>query len=110
MVPDAPRSTFGKRRSAVSCASSETTVVSPPSGAAAAAMTVSEPPSTMLRAAASAPLGGETTLIALDAALTGLRRFPNVDLPASGTMRPELLVGDAGADKIAQARAEALAS
>ena len=61
-------------------------------------------------AAASGPLGGETTVIALDAALTGLRRFPNVDLAASGTMRPELLVGDGGAEKIAQARAEALAA
>ena len=61
-------------------------------------------------AAAAAPLGGETTIVTLDGALTGLRRFPNVDLPASGTMRPELLVGDAGAEKIAQARAEALAA
>jgi transcription termination factor Rho len=60
-------------------------------------------------AAAGEPLGGETTVIALDATLTGLRRFPNVDLSRSGTMRPELLVGDAGAEKIAQARAEALA-
>ena len=45
----------------------------------------------------------------LDASLTALRRFPNVDLIASGTLRPELLVGDAGAEKIAQARAESVA-
>ncbi len=36
------------------------------------------------------------------------RRFPALDLAASGTMRPELLVGDAGADAIATARAETL--
>jgi transcription termination factor Rho len=60
-------------------------------------------------AAASAPLGGETTVITLDATLTALRRFPAIDLGATGTMRPELLVGDAGAEKIAQARSEALA-
>lgn len=61
-------------------------------------------------AAASAPLGGETTVITLDGALTAQRRFPNLDLTASGTMRPELLVGDGGADKIASARAEARAA
>jgi transcription termination factor Rho len=60
-------------------------------------------------AAAAAPLGGETTIIALDAALTGLRRFPNIDLGASATMRPELLVGEEGAAKIAAARTEATA-
>ncbi|MEA2292457.1 MAG: transcription termination factor Rho [Solirubrobacteraceae bacterium] len=60
-------------------------------------------------AAAAAPLGGETTIIALDAALTGLRRFPNIDLGASATMRPELLVGEDGAAKIAAARTEATA-
>ena len=59
-------------------------------------------------AAAPAPFGGETTVIALDASLTALRRFPNVDLVASGTMRPELLVGEAGAEAIAKARAESL--
>ncbi len=61
-------------------------------------------------AAALAPLGGETTVIALDGALTGLRRFPNLDLATSGAMRPELLVGEEGADKIAAARAEAVAA
>jgi transcription termination factor Rho len=57
-------------------------------------------------ATASAPLGGETTVVALDAGLTALRRFPALDLAASGTLRPELLVGEAGAEAIARARAE----
>jgi len=39
---------------------------------------------------------------------TLLRRLPALDLVASGTLRPELLVGAAGAEAIAQARAEAL--
>jgi transcription termination factor Rho len=60
-------------------------------------------------ATAPEPLGGETTVIALDAALAALRRFPAVDLAGSGTLRPELLVGDAGAEAIARARAEAVA-
>src|SRR5436305_405935 len=59
-------------------------------------------------ATASRPHGGETTVIALDVALTSTRRFPALDLAASGTLRAELLVGDAGADAIAQARAQAL--
>ena len=59
-------------------------------------------------ATATLPVGGETTVIALDAVLTSTGRFPALDLVASGTLRPELLVGDAGADAIAQARAAAL--
>jgi transcription termination factor Rho len=59
-------------------------------------------------ATAEAPLGGETTVIALDATLTSTGRFPAIDLVESGTLRPELLVGDAGAEAIAQARAAAL--
>jgi transcription termination factor Rho len=54
-------------------------------------------------ATASAPLGGETTVVALDAALAGVRRFPAIDLLASRTLRPELLVGEAGAAAIAEA-------
>ncbi|MGI8412435.1 MAG: Rho termination factor N-terminal domain-containing protein [Solirubrobacteraceae bacterium] len=61
-------------------------------------------------ATASAPVGGETTVIALDAMLASVGRFPALDLVASGTMRPELLVGDAGAEAIARARAQALDS
>jgi transcription termination factor Rho len=59
-------------------------------------------------ATATRPYGGETTVISLDAALTSTGRLPALDLVASGTMRPELLVGEAGADAIAQARAAAL--
>jgi transcription termination factor Rho len=59
-------------------------------------------------ATASQPLGGETTVIALDVKLTSAGRFPAVDLTASGTIKPELLVGDAGAEAIARVHAEAL--
>src|SRR3954468_18215576 len=58
-------------------------------------------------APATTPLGGETTVIGLDATRTAARNFPALDLRASGILRPELLVGDAGADAIAAARAEA---
>jgi transcription termination factor Rho len=58
-------------------------------------------------ATSAAPVGGETTVIALDLGLTSTGRFPALDLVASGTMRPELLVGQAGADTIAKARIEA---
>jgi transcription termination factor Rho len=57
-------------------------------------------------ATASAPIGGETTVIALDVGLTSAGRFPALDLAASGTFRPELLVGAAGAEAIAKTRAE----
>ena len=59
-------------------------------------------------AASTLPVGGETTVVALDAALTGAGRFPALDLARSGALRPERLVGDEGAKAIAQARAEAL--
>jgi transcription termination factor Rho len=57
-------------------------------------------------ATAARPFGGETTVIALDAGLTG-SDLPNLDLAASGTLKPELLVGEDGAKAIAKARAEA---
>ena len=57
---------------------------------------------------ATKPLGGETTAIVLDPVLTAARRFPALDLAASGTTRPELLVGEAGVEAIVRARAEAL--
>jgi len=60
-------------------------------------------------ASAPIPVGGETTIIALDPVLTALRRFPAVDLAASGTLRADMLVGEAGAEAIAKARAEVLA-
>jgi transcription termination factor Rho len=52
------------------------------------------------------PVGGESTVIRLDAALTSTARFPALDLAGSGTLRPDLLVGDEGAATIASARAE----
>jgi transcription termination factor Rho len=58
-------------------------------------------------ATSTRPLGGETTVIALDPILTSTGRFPALDLVASGTLRPALLVGEAGAQAIAEARAEA---
>ena len=54
-------------------------------------------------ATAAAPVGGETTVVALDAGLAGIRRFPAIDLLSSRTLRPELLVGEAGAEAIAEA-------
>ncbi|MDQ6750538.1 MAG: hypothetical protein M3Z33_07305 [Actinomycetota bacterium] len=57
-------------------------------------------------ATARTPVGGETTVIALDEKLAGARRYPALDLRASGVLRPELLVGEAGAEAIATARAE----
>jgi transcription termination factor Rho len=59
-------------------------------------------------ATASRPFGGETTVIALDAALTSTGRQPILDLLASGTLRPELLVGEDGASAITKARAAAV--
>ena len=76
--------------------------------ALAAARNIADGGSLTILASAPEPVGGETTVIALDATLTAMRRFPALDLAASGTMRPELLVGDAGADAIATARAETL--
>jgi transcription termination factor Rho len=55
-------------------------------------------------ATATQPVGGETTVIALKS--TG--RQPIVDLVNSGTLRPELLVGEDGAEAIAKARTDAL--
>ena len=76
----------------------------------AAARNIVDGGSLTVIAASAAPLGGETTVVALDASLTGLNRFPNLDLAASATMRPELLVGEEGAGKIAAARGEAAAA
>jgi len=73
----------------------------------AAARNIVDGGSLTLIATASAEVGGETTVIALDAELASTGRFPAVDLVASGTIRPELLVGEAGAEAIARARSEA---
>lgn len=83
-----------------------------PSGAArkalAAARNIPGSGSLTVIATASAPLGGETTVVALDAELAGTRRYPAIDLLASRTLRPELLVGEVGAEAIAEAIREAV--
>jgi transcription termination factor Rho len=77
--------------------------------ALAAARNIADGGSLTVIATAPTALGGETTVIALDAALTAMARFPALDLASSGTMRPELLVGEAGAEAIAKARADTVA-
>jgi transcription termination factor Rho len=76
--------------------------------ALAAARNIVDGGSLTVVATAAAPLGGETTVVALDPSLVALGRFPALDLAGSGVLRPDLLVGDAGADAIAKARADAL--
>jgi transcription termination factor Rho len=76
--------------------------------ALAAARNLRDAGSVTVIALAERPLGGETTVIALDAALTAAGRQPILDLVHSGTLRPELLVGDDGAEAITKARASAL--
>jgi transcription termination factor Rho len=76
--------------------------------ALAAARNLRDAGSLTLIATASRPFGGETTVIALDPALTATGRQPILDLAASGTLRPELLVGEEGARAIDRARAAAL--
>jgi transcription termination factor Rho len=74
----------------------------------AAARNLTEAGSLTVIATATRPFGGESTVIALDAGLASVGRYPALDLVNSGTLRPELLVGEAGAKAIAEARAEAL--
>jgi transcription termination factor Rho len=76
--------------------------------AIAAARAIVDGGSLTVIAASTLPVGGETTTVALDAALTGAGRFPALDLVRSGTLQPERLVGEDGARAIVQARAEAL--
>jgi transcription termination factor Rho len=57
-------------------------------------------------ATAVRPYGGETTVIALDSGLAGTPSAPALDVMATGTLRPELIVGEEGARAIAQARAQ----
>ncbi|MCW3034655.1 MAG: transcription termination factor Rho, partial [Solirubrobacterales bacterium] len=78
--------------------------------ALAAARNLREGGSLTLIATAGRPVGGETTVIALDVSLTSTGRQPILDLAASGTLRPDLLVGEDGAQAITKARAEALDS
>ncbi|HEV3047445.1 MAG TPA: Rho termination factor N-terminal domain-containing protein [Solirubrobacteraceae bacterium] len=76
--------------------------------ALAAARNLREGGSLTVIALAERPLDGETTVIALDAALTSTGRQPILDLAASGTLKPELLVGEDGAEAITKARAAAV--
>jgi transcription termination factor Rho len=76
--------------------------------ALAAARNIVDGGSLTVIATSSEPIGGETTVIALDASLASTGRFPALNLAASGTIRPELLVGEAGAEAIARARREAV--
>jgi transcription termination factor Rho len=74
----------------------------------AAARNLREGGSLTVIATAAQPFGGESTVIALDVALTSTGTQPILDLAASGTLKPELLVGKDGAKAIAKARASAL--
>jgi transcription termination factor Rho len=76
--------------------------------ALAAARNLREAGSLTVIATATQPFGGETTLIALDATLTATGSQPLLDLVNSGTVKPELLVGEDGAEAITKARAAAL--
>jgi transcription termination factor Rho len=75
--------------------------------ALAAARKIVDGGSVTVIATASKPLGGETTVIALDSALARAGQFPALDLHASGTIRVERLVGEEGAAEISRARAGA---
>jgi transcription termination factor Rho len=73
----------------------------------AAARNIVDGGSLTVIATAREPVGGETTVIALDTRLAAAGRMPALDMVASGTVRAELLVGEAGAAAIARARAAA---
>ncbi len=76
--------------------------------ALAAARNLRDGGSLTVIAIAESPLGGETTVIALDAALTSTGRQPILDLAGSGTLKPDLLVGEDGAEAITKARLAAV--
>ena len=76
--------------------------------ALAAARNLRDGGSLTVIAIAERPLGGETTVIALDATLACTGQQPILDLAASGTLKPELLVGEDGAEAITRARAVAV--
>jgi transcription termination factor Rho len=56
---------------------------------------------------ASEPIGGETTVVALDPRLAAHGKFPALDIAHTWTMRAEQLVGHKEAEKIGRARAKA---
>jgi transcription termination factor Rho len=74
----------------------------------ASARNLAEGGSLTVIATATRALGGESTVIALDVALTSTGRLPALDLINSGTVKPELLVGEDGAEAITKARAAAI--
>ena len=76
--------------------------------ALASARDIADGGSLTVIATASAPVGGETTVIALNRELTATGRLPALDWSESGTLKPELLVGEDGAEAIRKARAAAL--
>jgi transcription termination factor Rho len=76
--------------------------------ALAAARNLKDGGSLTVIATASQPIGGETTVIALDPVLASTGRQPILDLVSSGTLKAELLVGETDAKAITKARAEAL--
>jgi transcription termination factor Rho len=73
----------------------------------AAARNLTDGGSLTVIATAAEPLGGETTVIALDAVRANTGKLPALDLVSSGTLKPELLVGEDGAEAITHARATA---
>jgi transcription termination factor Rho len=78
--------------------------------ALAAARKIVDGGSLTVIATAQAPLGGETTVIALDERLAAAGKFPAIDPARSWTVRADLLVGASQAEKIARARSKALGS
>ncbi|HET9126227.1 MAG TPA: Rho termination factor N-terminal domain-containing protein [Solirubrobacteraceae bacterium] len=74
----------------------------------AAARNLTAGGSVTIIATAGDPVGGETTVIALDPAIAGTGRHPAVDVLASGALRPELLIGETAARRIGRERAKAL--
>lgn len=77
--------------------------------ALAAARNIAEGGSLTMIATAVRPVGGETTVVALDANHANGAE-PALDLAATGTLRAELLVGEEGAAAISQTRRDAAAA
>ncbi len=75
--------------------------------ALAAARNLTDGGSLTVIATAARSFGGESTVIALDVARTSTGRLPALELVSSGTLKPELLVGEDGAEAILHARATA---
>jgi transcription termination factor Rho len=73
----------------------------------AAARNLTDGGSLTVIATAARSFGGETAVITLDVARTSTGRLPALDLVNSGTLKPELLVGEDGAEAIIHARATA---